>query len=118
MLNKEEIDFSLGDGHKGYYGVNSSFGGPDAILLGSSTVPYNAIEIEIFKGISNISITDSDVAGGKEDTEVTYQINGNILRIQKSEGSWEPACYTPTLWIHYTCNNSECRTMVEVNNCD
>ena len=79
--------------------------------------PSNRILTEAFNGMSNISLS-STFEYYKEFTDVTFQMNGNILRIEKIEGIWEPACYTPTFFIFYTCNGNQCKTMVEVNNCD
>ena len=64
---------------------------------------YTAIELDLFNGVSNVQITANDETSEPSTSGFTYSLNGNILRIESTEGAWNKMNHR----FYVTFTNSE-----------
>lgn len=89
LLYTTELCYDTHDGYSNYnyyHSDNNQF-----IIMGSwdssssSYGDFDAVEIEMFKGASNISVVGTSQA---QNAQFTYSFNNNMLRIESTEGKW------------------------------
>ena len=105
LIGKTEIVYD----NDGYFGGNqpSTVNFYHSVLFSTIRLSgqyYTSIELDLFNGVSDveISVTD-DSSSGPSTSGFTYSMNGNMLRIESTEGAWSKINHT----FSVTFTNSE-----------